>query len=43
MTLRTAARFDLLLTLLRNIRWRWIEWREQTRWDAIHPAYWSFR
>lgn len=28
--------------LLRNLAWRWQEWRERRRWDATHPALWTW-
>lgn len=24
-----------------NLRWRWIEFQERTKWDARHPSIWE--
>lgn len=31
------------MTFWRNLRWRWIEYQERTKWDALHPSVWEWR
>lgn len=26
-----------------NLRWRWREFQERTKWDALHPSVWEWK